>query len=193
MASPCRDPTTRTPRAAICDTARVTAHEGTVITTTRLRLRRLTVADAPAMAALLGDDHEAIRMTSHVPDPCTVDGARGWIALRSGPDSHPFAIEHGGAMIGCIGFRLAGGVAGLGYWIGRAHWGHGFATEAARAILAHAAALGAHRVDADTFTDNPASRRVLAKLGFTWLDDADEDQPLRGGTRRIARFAWTPR
>ena len=160
--------------------------------TTRLRLRRLTLADAPAMAALLGDDHAAINMTGHVPDPCTLDGARSWIELRTGPDSHPFAIEHAGAMVGSIGFHLDGPRAGIGYWLGRVHWGRGFATEAAAAILAHAASFGVRAVDADTFVDNAASGRVLAKLGFTYVDTVEEPQPVRGGIRAVDRYVWHP-
>lgn len=161
-----------------------------MIDTARLRLRRLTVDDAPAMAALLGDDLDAIRHNSHIPYPCTVEAAHGWISLRSQAGSYPFAIERDGAMIGSIGFRLEVSIAELGYWIGRAHWGHGFATEAATAVLAFAASIGARRIEADTFLDNAASQRVLAKLGFTYRDEVDEVQPLRGGVCRIARFVW---
>lgn len=162
------------------------------LVTERLRLRRLTLDDAPAMAALLGDDHGAIDMTGHVPYPCTLAGARGWIELRTGPDSHPFAIEHAGAMVGSIGFQLDGPRAGIGYWLGRDHWGRGFATEAAAAILAHAASFGVRAVDADTFTGNAASGRVLAKLGFTYVDTVEEPQPVRGGIRAVNRYVWHP-
>ena len=54
----------------------------------------------------------------------------------------------------------------LGYWIARRHWGRGFATEAGRAVLAMARTLGHARIAASHFLDNPASGRVLAKLGF---------------------------
>ena len=161
------------------------------LTTERLRLRPLTVADAPAMAALLGDDHDAIQMTSHVPDPCTVDGARGWIELRSGPGSYPYAIEVGGEMVGVIGCLVEGTVAGMGYWVGRAHWGRGYATEAARALLRFVVTLGVHTVEADTFTGTAASVRVLEKAGFRYVDTVDEMQLMRGGLRQIDRFVWT--
>lgn len=163
----------------------------TVLTTARLRLRRLVVDDAATMAALLGDDHAAIQMTSHVPDPCTVDGARAWITLRSDPDGYPFAIEAAGVMIGVIGCGVDDDTAGLGYWLGRAHWGQGFATEAAAAVLRFIATLGVRRVEADTYVGNPASVRVLEKVGFVYRDTIDEDQPVRGGVRAIDRFVWT--
>lgn len=164
-----------------------------VLTTARLRLRRLVLDDDVAMAGLLGDDHDAIQMTSHVPDPCTVDGARDWIAMRSGRDSYPFAIERAGVMIGVIGALVQGDLAGIGYWIGRAHWGQGYATEAAAALLGLVQTLGVRIVEADTFTGNAASARVLTKLGFTYVESADEEQPVRGGVRRIDRYVWTAR
>ena len=54
----------------------------------------------------------------------------------------------------------------LGYWIGRDHWGLGYATEASRAVLETAKALGHREIVASHFIDNPASGKVLAKLGF---------------------------
>jgi RimJ/RimL family protein N-acetyltransferase len=55
----------------------------------------------------------------------------------------------------------------LGYWIARRHWGRGFATEAGRAVLETARhSLRLKRLGASHFLDNPASGRVLEKLGF---------------------------
>ncbi len=72
----------------------------------------------------------------------------------------------GAQLVGCIGLRRSDDGVELGYWIGHAHWGRGFATEAARAVLSLAATLGHRRILARHFTDNPASGRVLCKLGF---------------------------
>jgi RimJ/RimL family protein N-acetyltransferase len=79
-----------------------------------------------------------------------------------------FGIEREGRLIGGVGYyRRPSGVAELGFWLGRSWWGHGYATEASRAVLRHGFAnprlpafSSAH------FTDNPASARVLVKLGF---------------------------
>ena len=54
----------------------------------------------------------------------------------------------------------------MGYWIARAHWGHGFATEASIALIDIARTLRLDRLEASHFLDNPASGRVLEKLGF---------------------------
>lgn len=55
----------------------------------------------------------------------------------------------------------------LGYALGSAHWGQGYASEALHALLAHGfAALDLNRVEADIDPANIASGRVLEKLGF---------------------------
>ena len=56
----------------------------------------------------------------------------------------------------------------LGYWVGQAHAGRGYATAAVRAVVAHAFDdLKLHRVEAACVPTNHASRRVLEKAGFT--------------------------
>lgn len=72
----------------------------------------------------------------------------GWVSLRPGP-----ALEDGGE---------------LGYRFRRAAWGRGFATEAARAVLAHAfLSANLPRVFGTTYEANLGSRRVMEKLGMT--------------------------
>jgi RimJ/RimL family protein N-acetyltransferase len=68
----------------------------------------------------------------------------------------------------------------LGYWIGVPYWGNGYATEAGRAVLDHGfGELGLNRVYAHCFARNPASRRVLEKLGMR-----------HEGTRRRHTLKW---
>ena len=64
-----------------------------------------------------------------------------------------------------LGRRPSGNIE-LGYWIARPHWGQGFATEAGRQLVEIAQTLGISRLEASHFVDNPASGRVLEKLGF---------------------------
>lgn len=158
--------------------------------TERLRLRPLRPADAADMAGLLGGDGEAVRMTERLPDPCTEEAARAWIERRREPGQRVFAIERAedGAFIGCMGFMRDGAEAGLGYWIGRPHWNRGYATEAGRAVLDHAQALGVRTVEAETFPENAASARVLEKLGFAFAGRTEKDVPERGGRRELRRY-----
>ena len=55
----------------------------------------------------------------------------------------------------------------MGYAIARAHWGKGYATEIGRALIAHVwATYDWDAIHAEVLEDNPASMRVLEKLGF---------------------------
>jgi RimJ/RimL family protein N-acetyltransferase len=54
----------------------------------------------------------------------------------------------------------------MGYWIGRPFWGRGYATEACQALIDIARALRLPSLEGSHFLDNPASARVLEKLGF---------------------------
>jgi len=64
-------------------------------------------------------------------------------------------------------FTNCDGDSELGYWLARDYWGHGYITEAAAAVLLEGfSALSLPYIDAGYFVDNPASGRVLDKLGF---------------------------
>lgn len=59
------------------------------------------------------------------------------------------------------------GLAELGYWFGVPHWGRGCCTEAAAAVVDFGfQVLGVRKAHSCCMTVNPASRRVLVKLGF---------------------------
>jgi RimJ/RimL family protein N-acetyltransferase len=73
----------------------------------------------------------------------------------------------------------------VGYWIGRPHWGQGYATEALRLVILRARALGAQGLLAETFPENPASARVLAKCGFRDRGMGLRHYPARGGLCRV--------
>ncbi|MDD3798992.1 MAG: GNAT family N-acetyltransferase [Novosphingobium sp.] len=115
-------------------------------------------------------DEAVVRMLLSAPWPYRESDARAFAALPSEPLLPRCVITLPGAdgapVIGCIGLdRRADGVE-LGYWLARKHWGRGFATEAGRAMLASARAVGHRRVHAGHALDNEASARVLEKLGF---------------------------
>ena len=74
------------------------------------------------------------------------------------------------ALLGAIGLRIERehARADLGYWIGVPYWRRGYCTEAARAIVRYGfTEQGLRRIYAHCFTTNPASGRVLQKLGMT--------------------------
>jgi RimJ/RimL family protein N-acetyltransferase len=134
--------------------------------TERLILRPLEPRDAPCVAALAGD-WDVARMTARIPHPYTLIDADQWIGgLARGEFVR--AIEHEGEVVGVCGY-IAGedGSAEIGYWIGKPYWGRGIATEAGRALIAYCFQdAGFERLTCCHFVDNPASQRVIAKLGF---------------------------
>ena len=147
--------------------------ERAAIETDRLRLRPFTEDDAPEVARMAGD-REIADTTFSIPHPYSEQDARDWIATHAPRFEEGtlvnFAIElRGGGLVGAIGLalRAAHRTADLGYWIGREHWGEGYATEAARAVTRHGfASLGLRRVFAHHMTRNPASGRVMEKIGM---------------------------
>ena len=116
-------------------------------------------------------DEGVVRNLSSAPWPYREEDARAFTKLPVEPQYPRFLITRAkdAALVGCIGIDRSDAFddgTELGYWIAREHWGQGYATEAGRAVLSIARALGYSRVQAMHFLDNPASGRVLEKLGF---------------------------
>ena len=138
------------------------------IRTDRLFLRPAWIEDAPELARAIGDKM-VVRNLARVPWPYTEDHAREWIARGKAPFLPTLLVtlpEAGGRIVGASGLHEDGDDLAFGYWIARGFHGRGYATEAGRAMLQIARVLGHTRVRADHFADNPASGRVLRKLGF---------------------------
>lgn len=113
-------------------------------------------------------DEGVVRNLARAPWPYRPQHAREFVSRPATPHYPRFVVSRAddAALIGCVGIDPADGAAELGYWIARPHWGRGYATEAGRAALEIARMLGHSRVVASHFLDNPASGRVLRKLGF---------------------------
>ena len=147
-----------------------------MIETERLRLRAFVMADAPRVAEICGD-YRVASMCRVVPYPYTEECAAEFIdIICAAADVQIRAIEtHDGLLIGCVGleeFREAddGAVATLGYWLAVDQWGHGYATEAASALIEDAyESRGLATVLSGYWTENTASARVQEKLGFRYV------------------------
>ncbi|MGH6791778.1 MAG: GNAT family N-acetyltransferase [Methyloceanibacter sp.] len=138
------------------------------IRTPRLLLRTPERADATRLSLLAGD-YDVAGMTGTIPHPYSEQQADEWIeGVLAGEEGVVFAILRSGVVIGCTGYRAFGADhAELGYWIGKPYWGMGYGTEAVEVLVAHAfEADGFDYLTAGHFADNPASERVLKKLGF---------------------------
>ena len=142
-----------------------------VLATARLRLRALQPEDAPTIATL-ANDRRIAENTARIPHPYTLADAEGFLRyLEESETETAFAITLADdALIGICGLRMKPRQAPeIGYWLGIAYWGHGYATEAARALIDHAFEdLGLERLESGARVSNPASRRVLEKCGFQW-------------------------
>ena len=136
----------------------------------RLLLRPIWPEDWQDLLGGIADEG-VVRNLAKAPWPYREEDARDFTSLPIEPRFPRFLITRArdAALIGGIGIDRSEAFedgAELGYWIARQHWGQGFATEAGRAVIQIAATLGYSRVMAMHFLDNPASGRVLEKLGF---------------------------
>jgi [ribosomal protein S5]-alanine N-acetyltransferase len=159
--------------------------------TARLNLRSINPGDADRIA-LLGGDWDVARMTGRIPYPYSREAALHWVSgLAAG--EVVFGIEHDNELIGICGFSPKGrGAAEIGYWVGKAYWGQGFATEAAEALMSYGFTKGGvKQFTCCHFTDNAASARVAAKLGFRaagtctgWCEARQQNEPTLTYERR---------
>lgn len=164
--------------------------------TKRLLLRPGWIEEAPVLAETIADERIA-RNTARMPWPYTREDAEAFLAREPDPDYPNFQIVDRTVdpvrMIGGVGFMDGDGAPELGYWIAPDAWGRGFATEAGEAAIAAArASLGYRRIVAGHFVDNPASGRVLEKLGFRRTGRVEpRDSRARGRAVDCVMFEWS--
>lgn len=149
-----------------------------VIETERLTLRPLEIADAFWVGRESGRREVASKL-AFVPSPNPAIMAEMFILTARAnavnrADVFRAVIDRAtGEGAGIVSATLRGdGRRELGYWYAPAVWGKGYATEAGRALLDAAIGAGARSFHAGYFAHNPASARVLEKLGFS--HDGDE-------------------
>ncbi len=164
---------------------------GPVLRTTRLVLRPLVAADAPVFHRLI-NDWEICRRLPDAPFPYPAQLATDWIAASVHDREHrraeQFALveAESGTLIGVAGLRLgkAQKTAELGYWLGRAYWGQGFALEAARRLVEWAfAGLPIGHMTATVAADNDVSEALLSRLGFAQSGKGTKEFSCRPGQK----------
>ncbi len=100
-------------------------------------------------------------------------------------------LKDTGRLIGIIlYFDESDGVCEIGYGLGSAHWGHGYATEAVRRFLTYLFdKKGMHTVTASYFTGNDASRRVMEKCGMTYSHTNEKELTYLGVERDLIYYS----
>jgi len=168
-----------------------------LIETDRLILRTPRPGDALAIYQGISD-FDVVRMLSRAPWPYRVADAEDFLARLDGRDpskERPMAIVHRKhGLIGGCGFHSDDDAPfpELGYWVARAHWGQGYASEAAAAALSWAGeGWGKRAVRAAHFVENPASGRVLIKVGMLYTGVVEALQCVaRGADLPARRLTW---
>ena len=147
-----------------------------VLETERLILHRLEFRDAERVRTL-ANQREIAMMVTPMPHPYTLQHAQDWIAMTRAAiemkTGFPFGIwlKAEEKLIGAmeIGNEMRHRRGELGYWLGKAFWGQGYTTEAAYSVLRFTfETLGLNRVFATHYARNPASGRVMQKIGMTY-------------------------
>ena len=146
------------------------------IKTARLVLRPLEMADAPAIARLVGD-LEVSRWLTVVPHPYAVKDAETFI--RDAEADWRFGIEidggNDGDIAGVIGIQNQ-----LGYWPGQPYWGRGYMSEAAHAIVNAWFSPGGGALSSGHFVDNHRSGAILRKIGFRNAETVTQHSQAQG-------------
>ena len=144
--------------------------------TERLILREFALEDAPDVRRLAGEP-EIARTTLLIPHPYEDGMAEAWIssqrpAYEAGEHvNFAVTLRGEGTLVGSItlGLNPRDDNGELGYWIGVPYWGRGYCTEAAREVVRYGFEdLGLHRIHASHFGSNPASGRVMQKIGMSY-------------------------
>jgi RimJ/RimL family protein N-acetyltransferase len=160
--------------------------------TARLLLRPGFPEDAPALAAAIADE-TIVRNLATAPWPFRMRDAEAFLARPRDPVLPSLLIfeRTSGAprLVGSCGLgRRPSGAVEMGYWIARAHWDRGIATEACSALVEIARTLGLASLEGSHFLDNPRSGRVLEKIGFEPVGIVAPRMSCARGTEAPARL-----
>ena len=169
-----------------------------VLLTERLLLRAPHDDDVPELA-VLANNRRLAAMLARMPHPYGEQEAKSFVRStgnggRSGA-TYAITLAETGAFIGCAGLDVRSEGLELGYWIGEPYWRHGYATEAAHALVDlafRAAPIDALHVSCRVI--NSASRRVIHKCGFQFVGQGMMDSLVAGKVPieryRLDRSTW---
>lgn len=158
------------------------------ILTDRLNLRIFEKSDAETVQALC-NNFNIYKSTLYLPYPYSLNDALVWI------ENHQKNFDEDRSYEFAITDRISGNLYGaislsnnqkfnngeIAYWIGEEYWGKGYGTEAAKAIIDFAfKEKELHKVFARYFKSNPASGRIMQKVGMV-QEGLLKDQVVKDG------------
>lgn len=165
-----------------------------ILLTERLCLRAPHVEDVDALADLANNGHVAA-MVSRMPHPYTRADATSFVNRAKereiGKCVYAITIAETGEFLGCAGLEPQDDevTLELGYWLGEPHWGRGYATEMAQAVVDMAfRTREIERIDARCRVTNHASRRVIQKCGFQYQGNGMAPSLALGGPVPVEWF-----
>lgn len=167
------------------------------ILTERLLIRPFTLADAPAVQHIAGHI-EVHQTTQYIPHPYPDGLAESWIeSLAPAYDQGlqmicGIEVRREKLLIGSIGldFHKEHENASLGYWMHPGYWNQGYCTEAAKGMVAFGFnVLKLHRIHAKHLVRNPASGRVMQKIGMRHEGVERESTKIRGVFESMVNYA----
>lgn len=159
-----------------------------VLKTRRLVLRRMRMSDADAIFRYCSDPkvtrYMIFQTHRSLADTRKFMRASEKGYRRGGPPHWAITLRRSGELIGLCGFlpfELMHRRGEFGYWLGKPHWGQGYATEAVEALLAFGfRRMKLNRLQARVLVGNRASARVLEKAGMKFEGVLREYQQIKG-------------
>ena len=141
------------------------------IRTKRFTLKRLENHDKKQLIKVL-NDYRVSDTLANVPYPYKGDDAEYWLNnVRN--NKYALNIFFNNLLIGGIGIHKEDDGYNLGYWVGFEYWGKGYATESCYGLLNYLKKNTSHQsIKAKAFIDNNASNKVLEKIGFKYIEEA---------------------
>lgn len=137
-----------------------------------LTLRTVKESDLPYLAEMANNRDIWMNLRDVFPYPYQLKDAQDWHNhIQQSPHLFCLTIAIDEIPVGVISLEFRPDVyrksAEIGYWLGEKAWGHGVATEAVKQLIQYAfEQFDLERIEARVFGWNPASKRVLLKVGF---------------------------
>ena len=174
-----------------------------LIETENLLLRPPHASDADDIAEL-ANNYRVAQMLGSMPHPYFREDAREFIEKiansQGGQCVYVITHKHSGRLMGCCGLHEDRGrfdLPFIGYWLGEPYWGSGYATEAARALVAlFFKVTDREEMIISCRRDNAGSRRVIEKCGGVYWQDGREYNKALGEWQRlehyrVSRSSWS--